>query len=96
MPLPIRASARIRGKLKEKHGVSLREVEQCFLNRSGRLLQDSRADHQTDPPTLWFIAETNQRRALKVVFILEHDSSISLKTAFEPNTTEIEIYNRHA
>lgn len=96
MPLPIRASARIRAKLKEKHGVSLKEVEQCFLNRSGKLLQDTRADHQTDPPTLWFIAETNQSRVLKVVFILEHDNSISLKTAFEPNTTELEIYKRHA
>ncbi|MCZ2291316.1 MAG: hypothetical protein LC125_05155 [Burkholderiales bacterium] len=28
-------------KLKDKHGVDRREVEQCFVNRLGRLLEDS-------------------------------------------------------
>ena len=27
-------------KLKDKHGVDLKEVEQCFVNRLGRLLED--------------------------------------------------------
>ncbi len=96
MSLPIQVSARIRKKLQEKHGVSMHEIEQCFLNRLGKYLQDTRTEHQTNPPTLWFIAETNQLRMLKVVFVLEPDNSITLKTAYEPNPVEIAIYNKYA
>ena len=96
MSLSIHASARIRKKLQEKHGVTMNEVEQCFLNRFGKNLQDTRTDHQTNPPTLWFIAETNRQRKLKIVFVLELDNLITLKTAYEPNTIEIDIYNKYA
>ena len=96
MSLLIHASARIRNKLQEKHGVTMNEVEQCFLNHIGKYLQDTRTDHQTNPPTLWFISETNRQRMLKIVFVLELDNSITLKTAYEPNTIEIDIYNKYA
>jgi uncharacterized DUF497 family protein len=96
MSLPIHASARVRKKLLEKHGVTMNEVEQCFLNHLGKNLQDTRTDHQTNPPTLWFIAETNHLRKLKVVFVLEFDNSITLKTAYEPNPAEIAIYYKYA
>jgi hypothetical protein len=62
-------SPNIEKKLKEKHEVLPKEVMQCFENRVGALLQDTREDHKTDPPTEWFIAETNSGRSLKV-FVL--------------------------
>lgn len=81
-------------KLALKHSVTRQEVEQCFINRSGRLLMDTREKHKTDPPTLWFIALTNQSRILKILYI-QIESTIYLKSAYSPNETEIEIYSRH-
>ena len=59
----------IKSKLKTKHKVELQEVEQCFYNKDGRLLTDNRDLHKTHPPILWFIAQTNKRRTLKVAYI---------------------------
>lgn len=81
-------------KLREKHGVSRREVEQCYENKCGTYLEDTREDHQTDPATLWFIAPTNANRQLKVVFIFI-EGKVRLKTAYEPNTNEINVYEMH-
>ena len=88
-------SAAIEQKLAGKHGVSRREVEQCFENCEGEHLEDTREEHLTDPPTRWFIALTNRGRLLKIVFMLK-DGKVWLKTAYEPNDTEIRIYNRLA
>ena len=87
-------SQAILAKLASKHAVSRKEVEECFENRDGRLLSDSREDHRTDPPTLWFIAETNHRRFLKVVFV-QRGRSIFLKSAFEPFPEELRIYRKY-
>ena len=91
----LRMSDEVREKLIYKHQVSVREVEQCFLNRSGGLLQDTRAGHKTEPPTLWFIAPTNQGRLLKVVYI-RTAAGVELKTAYAPNPDEIRIYNKYS
>ena len=88
------ASSSVLIKLGEKHGVTIREVEQCFENKCGVYLIDDREDHQTDPPTLWFIAPTNRDRLLKVVFIFI-DGNVHIKTAFEPDGNEIAIYEKH-
>ena len=80
-------------KLKEKHSVAVSEVIQCFANRLGRPLTDNRPDHRTDPPTRWFIAETDMGRKLKVVYMLV-DSSFEVKTAYEPNAIELEIHRK--
>lgn len=84
----------IREKLTSKHGVTEAEIRQCFENREGRLLEDTREDHQTNPPTQWFISNTNCRRKLKVVFVIK-GGVIYLKTAYEPNQIELSIYSRH-
>lgn len=81
-------------KLRDRHHVSRREVEQCLMNRSGKLLFDNRAYRKTTPPTLWFIALTNQGRALKIVYI-QKGPLIELKTAYEPNEEELRIYKRY-
>lgn len=85
-------SKRIAEKLAAKSPpVTPREVEQCFENRTGKLLLDTREQHQTDPPTLWFIAETNNRRLLKVVLIIKSDG-VHIKSAYDPNEDEKRIY----
>jgi uncharacterized DUF497 family protein len=85
-------SHRIDGKLDAKHGVTIEEVDQCFDNKCGINLIDDREQHRTDPPTLWFIAETNTGRLLKIVYVYK-DMKYYLKTAFEPNDAEIRIYD---
>lgn len=83
-------------KLEEKHKVILSEVGECFLNRTQGLLEDTRLDHQTDPPTLWFIAETDSGRLLKVVFVELNDGTYEIKTAYAPNDSEVKIYEKYA
>lgn len=87
----IRVSTRILEKLARKHNVKKEEVDQCFANRNGKYLRDPRAEHQTNPPTQWFIAETDFGRRLKVVFI-RNGSDIDIKSAFDPNQEELRIY----
>jgi len=82
----------IQGKLALKHGISRSDVEQCFLNRTRSYLIDDRLDHQTEPPTEWFISENDRGVLIKVVFVFD-DGMIYLKSAFPPNSTEIRIYN---
>lgn len=90
-------SERIRQKLAEKHGVIAEEVTECFLNRAGRFLEDTREEHRTEPPTQWFIAETDAGRALKVVFVENvSKGTIEIKTAYEPNQTEVRIYDKYS
>ena len=86
-------SAAIETKLHQKHQVLIKEVEQCFYNRGGNLLYDTRAKTKTIPPTLWFIALTNKNRKLKIVYI-QKGMQLILKTAYEPNDVELAIYER--
>lgn len=92
--MKIVVSGRIRVKLKDKHNVTPEEVEECFFNRIGSLLEDDREEHRTDPPTQWFIAETDSGRKLKVVFIASANG-LEIKTAYEPNQNEEKIYEKY-
>lgn len=86
-------SPKIRAKLADKHNVTPEEVKQCFCNRTGELLLDPREEHASDPPTLWFISETHHGRLLKVACIFENEN-VYIRSAFEPNETELRIYKR--
>lgn len=77
-----------------KHSVTRREVEQCFENRCGNFLYDNRENNKTDPPTEWFVAETNSGRRLKIVFVPK-DGKIFLKTAYDANPEEVRIYEKY-
>ncbi|MFZ6813577.1 ADP-ribosyl-(dinitrogen reductase) hydrolase [Undibacterium sp. Rencai35W] len=81
-------------KLGAKHDASLEEVNECFDNKCGMNLIDDREEHRTDPPTLWFIAETNVGRLLKIIYIYK-DGNFIIKSAFDPDQTEINIYEKH-
>lgn len=91
-------SERVLDKLKHRHNVTYDEVEQCFENRVGGFLEDTREAHQSNPPTQWFIAETNQCRKLKVAFmrrVIRGVVRIDVRTAYEPNPEEIRIYEKY-
>lgn len=87
-------SPKIRAKLADKHGVTPAEVKQCFCNRAGEYLMDTREEHASDPPTLWFISETNLGRQLKVACIFK-DDNVYIRSAFEPNEHELCIYAKN-
>ncbi len=65
----IEISSTTRKKLRDRHGVSEKEIRQCFLNRQKCFLEDEREKHQTVPPTQWFISLTNKNRELKILFV---------------------------
>ncbi|MDO9316601.1 MAG: ADP-ribosyl-(dinitrogen reductase) hydrolase [Gammaproteobacteria bacterium] len=92
--MEITFSPDIQKKLLAKHKVLREEVEQCFYNRRGKLLEDSREEHKTTPPTQWFIAETDKRRKLKVIFVLDGD--VRVKSAYDADEESIRIYKKHA
>jgi hypothetical protein len=45
---------------------------------------------------MWFIAETDKGKLLKVVFIELADGDYELKTAYEPNIIEVNIYEEYS
>lgn len=89
-------SQKIEDKL-AKRGITLEHCWECFKNKEGKFLRDTRKNNQTDPPTLWFIAKTDADRLLKIVFIyFQSNDEIHIKTAYEPNQIEIEMYKENS
>lgn len=86
-------SPTILDKLDVKHNVTRREIEQCFENREGHYVEDSREEHKTDPATLWFVSPTNQNRKLKVIFVF-NNGNIYIKSAYDAKDSHIEIYKQ--
>lgn len=85
----------VRDKLDKKTPpVTAKEIAECFANKCGVNLIDDREDNRTDPATLWFISETNKGRLLKVAYIFV-DGKCVIKTAYDPNDVEIQIYETH-
>lgn len=76
------------------HNVTRREIEQCFENRVGNYVEDTREEHRTDPPTLWFVAPTNDDRILKIIFVYL-DGNIYIKSAYLANEKVISLYEEH-
>jgi len=92
--MSIEISQKILNKIENKHSVSRDEVEQCFANRFGGYLRDTREDHKSNPPTHWFVSETDYGRKLKIAFIF-NNGAIYLRTAYEPNKEELRIYKKY-
>lgn len=100
MTFSIKISPKVSAKLTSKHSVTEAEVRKCFANIEGGFLVDDREDHRTDPPTYWFIAETDHGKKLNACFVHEKDESgnvcIHLKTAYPPNEKALSIYKKIA
>lgn len=93
--MPLTISAKVREKLaNKKPPVTQEEIVQCFTNRTGSYLLDEREDHDSDPPTRWFIAETDYGRFLKIAFIAK-EGTIIIRTAYDPNADEKRIYAKY-
>lgn len=82
---------RIANKLLHSHAVSLEEIEECFLNRTGPLIPDARNGRRSDPESYWFIGRTNIGRELKI-FFTERDRRYYVKTAYPPSEREQKMY----
>lgn len=68
------------------------EVVECFTNITGGFLMDAREEHQSNPPTHWFISHTELGRKLFVAFIQMPDLRIVVKTVFEPEPERVTLY----
>jgi uncharacterized DUF497 family protein len=94
--MKLKVSHRVSEKLRDKHKVTMKEIAECFQNRQGRDLFDTRARHQTDPKTRWFLACTNHDRLLKIVFMPDvANRYVEIKSAYEPNDEEVRIYKKY-
>lgn len=90
--MPLIISAKVLAKLSAKvPPVARDEVIQCFANRTGLYLIDDREEHESDPPTQWFIAETDYGRKLKIAFIVRA-KDIYLRSAYDANPKWIKKY----
>lgn len=78
-----------------KRSITLQDCVECFMNQSGKSLEDTREEHLTTPKTYWIISRTDKGRLLKVCFMFYIETKQThIKTAYEPNQTEIDIYER--
>lgn len=93
MQLDMRISPEIEEKLRDKHGVSPSEVYECFLNRYGPFFLEERPEHKTNPPSWWFVSETDIGKVLKVVFV-HYSDHFAIKSAFEPEDGQDDEYER--
>jgi hypothetical protein len=86
-------STRIRDKLALKHNVTVEDVEQCFANKNGEYIEDTRPQHQRKDglKTYWFIAENHYGRKLKVAFVEEH-GNLFVCTALDASPAAISNY----
>lgn len=71
--------------------VTQEEIIQCFANRTKLYLIDTREEHQSDPPTRWFIAQTDFGRVLKIAFI-PRGTEIHIRSAYDPSEEAIAYY----
>jgi len=86
----------VRQKLTDKHCVTEKEILECFANRDGKDLFDTRPQHLTNPITRWFLALTNAGRLLKICYMFEPTTQVTeIKSAFGPNADEIRIYKKY-
>lgn len=83
----------IREKIEKTHKVFISEVEECFYNREGEFYEDNRDQHKTDPPTQWFVAETDRGRKLKIIFVKSEDG-IRIKSAYDANQAICKLYKK--
>lgn len=75
--------------------ISKKDVEECFINRYGGLLEDAREEHKTTPPTLWFVAPNNKNQMIKIMYVQDGEN-IYIKSAYSATHDIIRIYEKFA
>ena len=87
----LKISSKIEEKLKCKHNITVDEVIEAIGNAKGRPIEDTAEDHKTNPPSDWFISQTDKGRTLKIVIIFRNDD-VYLKTAFDAKLSHIKLF----
>ncbi len=81
------------------HGrITPKEVNECFENHCGiRYCYDKRPEHldRNGQPSPWFVAETNHKRRLKIMFVID-DGQIHVKSAYPATDDVFNIYKKYA
>lgn len=85
----------IKRKLQVKHNVECSEVAECFANVTLGFVEDTRESHKTNPPTYWFVEQTDKGRLLFVAFMFI-DKQVVIKTAFDATQDRLKIYRQIA
>ena len=90
-------SPRVRDKLKRPdHNVTEDEILECFANRELGDCQDTRAWHATNPPTRWFVSQTDRGRRLKIVYMYHESGVVEIKSAYPATDGVTRIYEKYA
>lgn len=80
-------------KIERKHNsISLDDIYYAFHNPLGGIFDDNRPEHKTEPPTRWFIGETEYGRKVKIAYIWPPGEKPRIKTAYEPKQPTLEYY----
>jgi len=91
--MQIVVSENIQEKILREHNVTVTEVEEAMFLHGSKYIIDDREKHKTHPPTVWFISESFEGRLLKIVIIPDIKREFAkLRTAYEPDEQEIQIY----
>jgi hypothetical protein len=93
---PFLYQAKVKAKIKEIHEVEIEEVREAFLNHiacNERFIEETRKEHFKVHKKLWFIAETDHGRILKVV-VAEEGDFLELVTAYDPDEEDIIYYEK--
>lgn len=88
--MTFKISKRVQEKI-AKRGIEPDDIAECFMNRTGRYYSDTRARHQTNPPTYWFVSTNDKGRVLKVVFV-RYPDYFAIKSVFEPEDGSDKLY----
>lgn len=91
----LRIDESIKRKLQVKHNVECSEVAECFANVTLGYLEDTRESHKTDPPTYWFVEQTDKGRQLFVAFMFI-DGQVVIKTAYDADERRLKLYRKIA
>jgi hypothetical protein len=96
--MPLLISVRVREKLQtQSHAVTEDEILECFANRDGASCLDDREEHRTNPPTRWFVAQTDRGRRLKICYVFDPVTNIiEIKTAYVATDEVNRIYLKYA
>lgn len=83
----------------DDHGrITPKEVFECFENHCGtQYCNEQKAEHndKDGKPCFWFVADTNHKRRLKIMFVID-DGEIHLKSAYPATDKVFEIYQKYA
>ncbi len=91
MSIGIKIDESIKQKLKIKHNVDCSEVLECIGNISKGFIKDTRESHLTDPPTHWFVEQTDSGRWLFVA-VMMIKKELVIKTAYEADDNKKKLY----